>query len=228
MVSEFATENYLKVIVKALAEPGRERIGTGELARLLGVTSGTATVMIKKLERAGYLEYESHQGFSLTKAGRTYGLRVLRRHRLMEAFLVGVLDLDWSDVHEEAESLEHAASERLIDAIDDYLNHPTRDPNGDPIPAKAQTEYTIRDSPLSEVPVGSLIRVSRINGDKTVLSYYRQSGLVPGAEIRVLSRQPDAGLATLSVAGREATFALSALAGVFTETEAEAGSANVR
>jgi len=83
MVSDFATENYLKAIVKALAEPEKERLGTGELARRLGVTSRTATVMVKKLEKAGYLEYESHQGCALTEAGRAYGLRVLMRHRLL-------------------------------------------------------------------------------------------------------------------------------------------------
>lgn len=223
MISEYATENYLKTIVKALAEPGRERIGTGELARLLGVTSGTVTVMLKKLEGEGYLEYESHQGCSLTEKGRMYGLRVLRRHRLLETFLVGILDLDWSDVHEEAENLEHAASERLIDAIDAYLGHPPRDPHGDPIPAKAQREYTIWDVPLSALGEGEAVRIVRIDGDKGALSYYRSEGLVPGTELRVLAKREDAGLASLSIGGREATFALSALEGVFVEAGSAAG-----
>jgi DtxR family Mn-dependent transcriptional regulator len=217
---DLATENYLKAIVKALAEPGKERIGTGEIARLVGVTPGTATVMVKKLEREGYVAYESHRGCALTGKGRTYGLRVLRRHRLLETFLARVLDLDWADIHEEAENLEHAVSERLIDAIDAYLGHPVRDPQGDPIPEKAQREYTIRDVPLSTLAEGERVQIVRIDGDKGALAYYRSEGLVPGTELRVVAKREDAGLVTLSLPGREATFALSALEGVFAESGA--------
>lgn len=217
MISDFTTENYLKAIVKALAEPGRDRIGTGELARLLGVTSGTATVMAKKLERDGYLEYESHRGCSLTEAGWVYGLRVLRRHRLLETFLIKILDLDWSAVHDEAESLEHAASEKLIDAIDEFLGYPARDPNGDLIPSKFQTEYTVGDSPLCDHAEGTAVKIVRIFGDKDTLSYYRGQRLVPGSVVRIDSKQPAAGLAALSIEGKTSTFALSALGGVFVE-----------
>jgi len=217
MLSELATENYLKAIVKALADPGKERIGTGELARLLEVTSGTATVMAKKLERLGFLEYESHKGCSLTDSGRAYGLRVLRRHRILETFLVKVLNLDWTAVHEEAENLEHAASEKLIDSIDAFLGHPERDPNGDPIPAKAQREYTLDDVPLTEVAESQTVRISRISGGEAQWAYYRKQGLVPGASVRVISKDPEAAMARLDVAGRKAAFALSALSGVFVE-----------
>ncbi len=221
MLSELATENYLKAIVKALAEPGKERVGTGELASLLGVTSGTATVMIKKLERLGFLEYESHQGCSLTNAGRAYGLRVLRRHRILETFLVKVLGLDWTAVHDEAENLEHAASEKLIDAIDAFLGHPERDPNGDPIPSKTQREYRLKDIPIAELGEGEAARVSRISGGESQWAYFRKEGLVPGASLRVLRKEPEAGLIHLSVAGKKAAFALSALSGVFIERDKE-------
>lgn len=217
MLSEFATENYLKAIVKALAEPGKDRVGTGELARLLGVTSGTATAMIQKLEGLGYLDYESHRGCSLTEAGRSYGLRVLRRHRILEAFLAKVLGIDGDSVHDEAESLEHAASEKLIDAIDAFLGHPERDPNGDPIPSKGQLEYVVDDIPIAELAEGKTARISRIAGEKTQREYYQREGLVPGASVRVLGRDAPAGLIQLSIAGKKAAFALSALAGVFIE-----------
>jgi DtxR family Mn-dependent transcriptional regulator len=217
MRSELATENYLKAIVKALAEPGKERVGTGELARLLKVTSGTATVMLKKLERLGFLEYEPHRGCALTESGRAYGLRVLRRHRILETFLVRVLGLDWSAVHDEAENLEHAASEKLIDAIDAFLGQPARDPNGDPIPAKAQREYRLDDIPLIESAAGETVRVSRIAGGQSRWAYYRREGLIPGARLRVIRVEPEAGLMTLSFEGKETAFALSALSGVYIE-----------
>ncbi|HEY9593882.1 MAG TPA: metal-dependent transcriptional regulator [Spirochaetia bacterium] len=215
--SALATENYLKAIVKALAEPGRERLSTGELARLLGVTAGTATSMVKKLEKDGYVSNEARQGCILTKAGRAYGLRILRRHRLLESFLVGVLHMDWADVHEEAENLEHAVSERLVDAIDAFMGNPRRDPHGDPIPSKIQRVYAVRDTPLSALDEGIDVTIVRVAGDRTALEYFRREGLVPGAEVRVISRQRDAGLATLSVAGREAIFAMSTLGRVFFE-----------
>lgn len=221
MLSEYATENYLKAIVKALAPSGRERLGTGDLARLLGVTSGTATTMIKKLQRLGYVEYESHRGCRLTETGRAYGLRILRRHRLLETFLAGILGLDWADIHDEAENLEHAASEMLIDAIDAYLGKPHRDPHGDPIPSKNQTEYLLGDVPLPTVEEGRETRISRVAGDKERLAYYRSEGLVPGAAVRVEKKRDASGLAVVVVEGREKPLALAALEGVFVEEPQE-------
>lgn len=189
MISEYTTENYLKTIVKALAEPGKDRIGTGELARLLGVTPGTATVMVKKLEREGYLEYESHQGCALTEAGRVYGLRILRRHRLLESFLAQTLGLDWSDVHEEAENLEHAVSDHLIDIIDAYLSHPSRDPHGALIPAKAQKEYTLSDIQLSSCLEGAKVRIVRIDRNKSSLAYCQSEGLLPEVELSIIKKK---------------------------------------
>lgn len=217
MISDFATENYLKTIVKALAESGKTRLGTGELSRLLGVTQGTATVMVKKLEREGYLEYESHQGCTLTEKGRVYGLRILRRHRILETFLVHTLHLDWSEVHEEAEKLEHATSDRLIDIIDSHLLHPSRDPHGDIIPSKAQKEYSVCDSPLSSCVPGDCLRIVRIDGDKSSLDYCQKEGLIPQVKVCILSKNADSGLISLRLEERELQCAISALEGVFVE-----------
>ena len=205
--SDLATENYLKAIVKALADPAKERIGTGELARLLEVTPGTATVMLKKLERLGFVEYASHRGCALTNEGRAYGLRVLRRHRLLESFLVQVLGLDWSAGHAEAENLEHAASERLIDEIDRFLGQPERDPNGDPIPAKNQSEYSVDDMSLASCVPGQRVRIRRISGDEGQWAYYRRQGLVPGALVRVVARDAAAALMTLELGSTQLSFA---------------------
>lgn len=219
MMAAYARENYLKAIVKALGEPERKRIGTGELASILGVTSGTATVMIKKLEREGYLTYESYQGCALTDEGSCYGLRVLRRHRLLETFLVETLDMDWADVHDEAERLEHAASEQLIDIIDAYLGYPARDPHGDPIPGKTQKQYTLDDTPLSSFSAGVTVHIVRIEGNKNAFSYYRKEGLIPGARVHVLGKDTDSGLVKLSVGGTNATFALSVLENIYVEKD---------
>lgn len=178
-------------------------------------------MMIKKLERDGYLSYESHRGCSLTEEGRTYGLRVLRRHRILETFLSRVLDFNWADIHDEAENLEHAASEKLIDAIDTYLMHPPRDPHGDPIPAKAQTKYQLDDAPITTFDNGSFLQITRVDGDRNALSYYQKEGLIPGTKIHILHKEPEAGLAQLSISGKESTFALSILTGVFAELDSK-------
>lgn len=215
MISQYATENYLKAIVKALADPERDRLGTGELARLLGVTAGTATVMVKKLQKEGHLEYESHKGCALTRKGLAYGLRVIRRHRILETFLHDILGLGWEEMHEEAENLEHAASDKLIDRLDAYLGHPERDPHGDPIPKANQASYSLIDKPLSSAAEGSRATILRIDGDMDALNYYRKAGLLPGTAVHIVKRDAAAGLAVVTVDGAEQTLALSALEGIF-------------
>ncbi len=106
----------------------------GQLASALGVVPGTATTMVKTLAESGLVHYEPYMGVRLTPAGEKLAALVLRRHRLIELFLVKVLGMNWSEVHDEAERLEHAVSERLIDRIDDMLGRPSVDPHGDPIP----------------------------------------------------------------------------------------------
>lgn len=214
---DFATDNYLKVLVKALDESGRARLGTGELSRLSGVTPGSATSMIKKLKKAGYVTYESHRGCGLTASGRRYGMRMLRRHRLLETFLVESLKVDWTEVHEEAESLEHAVSEKLIDLIDAKLGHPSRDPHGEPIPAKNQIDLSVNDFPLLDLEAGQDGIIARVAGDAARLSYFRSEGLLPGARVVALRRPEESGLMGLRLDRVEKSLARSALRGVFME-----------
>ena len=127
-------EDYLKHILLAAQERPGERVATGQIAARLQLSPGTVTAMLKALADSGLVDYEPYGGASLTGAGQQLATHVLRRHRLIELFLVEVVGLDWAEVHAEAEQLEHAVSDRLIERMDDMLGSPTVDPHGDPIP----------------------------------------------------------------------------------------------
>src|SRR6266700_1819581 len=136
MLPSSTVENYLKAIYQGQsALPRDERlVSMGQVAAALAVTPGTATTMVKALAESGLAEYEPYSGVRLTPSGEKLAGLVLRRHRLVELFLVNVMGMSWAEVHEEAEQLEHVVSERLIERIDQMLGRPTHDPHGDPIP----------------------------------------------------------------------------------------------
>src|SRR5437870_1971104 len=136
MLPSSTVENYLKAIHQGQSSLGPEQrlVPMGHVASALSVTPGTATTMVKALAESGLVEYEPYSGVRLSAAGEKLAGLVLRRHRLVELFLVQVMGMSWAEVHDEAEQLEHVVSERLIDRIDDMLGRPTRDPHGDPIP----------------------------------------------------------------------------------------------
>jgi DtxR family Mn-dependent transcriptional regulator len=192
-------ENYIKQIYIEQHElPGRGKAGRnrekalvsmGKLAAAVGVTPGTATTMIKTLDDAGLVTYEPRGGVRLTRKGEKLALLVLRRHRLVELFLVQVLGLDWSDVHKEAEELEHAISELLLEKIDDYLGRPSFDPHGDPIPAADGTIASIRHDRLSDADVGEELHIARVvDQDSRFLRFVQEQGLKPGAKVTVEKR----------------------------------------
>src|ERR1044071_1980479 len=136
MLPSQTVENYLKTIYLAQTSLASKRdlVPMGQLASALGVVPGTATTMVKTLAESGLARYEPYVGVRLTASGEKLAALVLRRHRLIELFLVRVLGMSWTEVHDEAENLEHAVSDRLIGIIDDMLGHPAVDPHGDPIP----------------------------------------------------------------------------------------------
>src|SRR5499433_4097886 len=166
MLPSSTVENYLKAIYQgqaSLPTTGAGRlVPMGQVATALGVTPGTATTMIKALAESGLAEYEPYSGVRLTAAGEKLAGLVLRRHRLVESFLVNVMGMSWAEVHDEAEQLEHVVSERLIERIDEMLGRPTHDPHGDPIPT-AEGALTPRhlDNPLT-CPIGTPLRATRI------------------------------------------------------------------
>ena len=134
MLPSSTVENYLKVIhlqQLTLADP-THLVGMGQLASAMGVTPGTATTMVKALNEAGLVHYEPYVGVRLLPAGERLAGLVIRRHRLVELFLVRVMGMSWDEVHDEAEKLEHVVSERLIERMDEMLGHPEVDPHGDP------------------------------------------------------------------------------------------------
>src|SRR5437016_11098821 len=136
MLPSSTVENYLKAIYQGQATlpAGSRLVSMGFVATALGVTPGTATTMVKALAESGLAEYEPYSGVRLTAAGEKLAALVLRRHRLVELFLVQVMGMSWDEVHDEAEQLEHVVSDRLIERIDAMLGRPTHDPHGDPIP----------------------------------------------------------------------------------------------
>jgi len=189
MASE-TVENYLKAIY-TLSGEARERGGdpqaaVGRLAAILGVTAGTVTSMVKKLTAAKLCRAERYGGVSLTARGERAALGVLRRHRLIETFLVETLKLDWSEVHDEAERLEHAVSDRLLERIDEFLGRPGVDPHGDPIPDRDGTVRPPRLHCLRGCKAGSMVRIARITDqDGAFLKFIDRHGLRPGARVTV-------------------------------------------
>src|SRR5574339_814282 len=164
MLPSSTVENYLKAIYhgQALLAKDVRLVSMGQVATALNVTPGTATTMVKALAESGLAEYEPYSGVRLTAAGEKLAGLVLRRHRLVELFLVQVMGMSWAEVHDEAEQLEHVVSERLIERMDEMLGRPTHDPHGDPIPTAEGAIPTDRLDSLMTCPLGTPLKVTRI------------------------------------------------------------------
>src|SRR6202163_4344531 len=162
MAPSSTVENYLKAIYQGqLPLPADIRlVPMGQVASALNVTPGTATTMVKALAESDLAEYEPYSGVRLTPAGEKLAVLVLRRHRLVELFLVQVMGMSWAEVHDEAEQLEHVVSERLIERIDEMLGRPTRDPHGDPIPNPDGAITHKHLDNLLTCPIGTPLRVT--------------------------------------------------------------------
>ncbi|MGA2067878.1 MAG: metal-dependent transcriptional regulator [Thermoguttaceae bacterium] len=196
-------ENYLKAIYQLGAASESGVVATGQLARRLKITPGSVTLMLRRLAQSRLAKYESHQGVRLTKKGQRVAVRVVRSHRLLELYLTNTLGLPWDEVHDEAEQLEHAVSERLVARIDQYLGYPDRDPHGDPIPDADGKMRTREGTPLAECASQTrctLLRVPDRSAD--FLRYLRDGGVTVGAEARVLENQASAGIVTVQVGDR--------------------------
>jgi DtxR family Mn-dependent transcriptional regulator len=192
MLPSSTVENYLKQIY--LGSVGGQRseprvMAMGELAASVGVTPGTATTMVKTLAESGLVNYEPYTGVTLTRAGRRLAALVLRRHRLVELFLVEVMRLPWDEVHDEAELLEHVVSDRLIDRMDEMLGRPEVDPHGDPIPNAEGVVKKQHAQTLLTCPVDAPVVVTRIiDQDRQFLRFLENNDLKPGETIQVEQR----------------------------------------
>lgn len=212
-------EDYLKAILLEEQAGGSDRVPTGRVAQALALQPSTVTAMMKALADGGLVEHERYAGVKLTESGRKLALHVLRRHRLVELFLVEVLGFDWSEVHDEAERLEHAVSDRLIDRIDEMLGRPAVDPHGDPIPTAALEVAPGAGEPLSELPAGERARVSRVaDQESAFLRRIERLGLSPGARLKVVARDADADTLDLDLGrGRRVALGLRAAAKITVE-----------
>lgn len=187
-----AVEDYLKTIY-ALRARG-ETVSTTGIAAQLGVSSPSVSGMLKRLSDDGLVTRDGTRDIDLTEQGRRHALRVVRRHRLLETFLVQVLHVPWDEVHDEAEHLEHAVSDRLEARIDDVLGHPDRDPHGDPIPPRDGEHDERWAQPLATVAPGSRFLVERVSDrDSEALRYLGALGIRPGVELVVDERSPFGG-----------------------------------
>jgi DtxR family Mn-dependent transcriptional regulator len=164
-------------------------VPVGQLAAALRVVPGTATTMMKTLAESGLVRYEPYRGVRLTKAGERLASLVLRRHRLIELFLVKVLGMSWAEVHDEAEQLEHAVSERLIDRIDEMLGRPEVDPHGDPIPTAEGRMPRPDHLDLLTAPLAVPLVITRvIDQDPGFLRFVEQHRLMPGGTVTIDAR----------------------------------------
>lgn len=205
-MASLTIENYVKAIYQLSAEGGGEIAATGKLAESLGVSPSTVTSMLKTLGESGLAQYTPYEGARLTDAGRSLALRVLRRHRLIELFLVQTLKLTWDEVHAEAENMEHAVSDLLIDRIDTFLGRPESDPHGDPIPRADGTIAETAGGALSGLGTGERFRIVRVSDQSPeFLRYLAETGLRIGAEGSVVEMRLQAGVVVLRVGTRDTT-----------------------
>src|SRR5215210_7629117 len=195
-----SVEDYLKAIYQ-LSPEGRAA-STSEIAHLLALSPPSVTGMVKRLSEHGLLEHVPYRGVQLTDEGRRAALRMVRRHRLIEAYLVEFLGYGWDTVHAEAERLEHAVSDTLVERMAAALGHPTVDPHGDPIPAADGSIHELACTALRDVMVGSSVEIRRVDeGDPERLRYLAALGLVPGVRVTLVDRQPFGGPVTVESAG---------------------------
>ncbi len=199
-----AVEDYAKALY-ALEARAAGPVGTNALAERLGLTPGSVSAMVRKLDELGVLVLTPYHGVQLTEEGRRLALEVIRHHRLIELFLSEQLGMGWDRVHQEAEVLEHWLSEDLEAAIAEKLNHPTVDPHGDPIPSadlQIDEGSTVSVDSLTPGDAGVFVRVS--DSDPEMLRFLADQGIAPGDRLRVIEKQPFDGPAVLSIAGKDA------------------------
>ncbi|HKV07451.1 MAG TPA: metal-dependent transcriptional regulator [Thermoanaerobaculia bacterium] len=215
-------EDYLKCILLEQQRDPEALVSMRQIATALSVAPGTVTAMVKTLADSNLLTYEPYSGVRLTPSGRQLATHVLRRHRLIELFLVKVMGMNWSEVHAEAEELEHAVSNRLIERMDEMLGYPSADPHGDPIPdVHGVVEEVVLPS-LLVCDVGIPLRLARV-GDQSpeFLQLLEKRNLKPGSSIQVEGRDEAADAVELCLdSGERMTLGYRAASKLFVEASA--------
>jgi DtxR family Mn-dependent transcriptional regulator len=211
VVPSLTIENYVKAIYQLTNAQAGAPASTGGLATDLRVSPSSVTSMLKTLHESGLAEHRPYEGVRLTDKGTKLALRVLRRHRLIELFLVQTLHLTWDEVHEEAEHMEHAVSDLLVDRIDKYLGFPELDPHGDPIPRSDGSVAATQQTPLSECRSGSSMVLQRVlDQSPDFLRFLTEGKLEIGSQLNILRNEKSAGTVTVLASDREITLGYEA------------------
>jgi DtxR family Mn-dependent transcriptional regulator len=199
-----AMQDYLAEIYRlAYYQAESAYVSTSALAQAMKVSAPAVTRMVQRLKDAGYLEHEPYQGIALTPAGEREALLNIRRHRLVERFLVDVMRFGWHEVHDAADELGATVSERVVARMEAMAGYPRRCPHGEPIPTAEGHMPQVIDTPLTEVEVGQQWIISRANShDEDKLKYLDQLGLKPGTSFTLLERAPFKGPIQLEVSGQ--------------------------
>lgn len=186
-----AREQMLKVLWGLGTEQGRH-VSNSMLAAEVGLHTSTVSDSVRRMAEDGLVVHERYGKITLTPLGTRIAVQVVRRHRLLETFLVRTLGYSWDEVHEEADVLEHVVSDRLVERIDVALDHPSRDPHGDPIPdSRGRLPHTPQARSLVDLEPGASVRVMRIlTDDSQLLRYFAELGLEPGSTLKVLDPPP--------------------------------------
>ena len=215
-------EDYLHAIYAIGTGPGPA--ATNEIAQRLDLAPASVSGMVRRLADQGLLAYQRYHGVKLTESGRRAALRTLRRHRVIEAYLAEALNYPWDRVHEEAERLEHAASDELVDRMAATIGEPEVDPHGAPIPTReGAVDETIYRS-LAELDVGGTGVVARVSDeDPEMLRYLAELSIVPGKRLTVKSRAPFDGPITLMIARQELSIGPALAAQVMVAPVADRG-----
>ncbi|NLG54669.1 MAG: metal-dependent transcriptional regulator [Rhodococcus sp.] len=201
-------QDYLKTIW-TVQEWGEEKVSTKLLAEKIGVSASTVSEAVRKLADQGLVDHAKYGSIQLTEAGRVAAVSMVRRHRLIETYLVNELGYGWDEVHDEAEILEHAVSELMISRMDAKLGHPERDPHGDPIPAVDGSVPTPPARQLSEFSGGESGRIARISdSDPEMLRYFDSMGVALDVRVEVLERRAFAGTICVRIGDDDATIDL--------------------
>ena len=201
-----SVEDYLKAIYRLSDGRDGQPVSTSQIAQLLDLSAPSVSGMLRRLSEQGLVQHAPYRGVELTAEGRRVALRMLRRHRLLEAYLVAFLGYTWDTVHAEAERLEHAVSDMLIERMAHALGHPRVDPHGDPIPAADGSIEEDIHVPLTDVHEGDTVTICRADTtDDSLLRYIARSALMPGTRVTVLEQQPFNGPIRLDVGGTERT-----------------------
>ncbi len=197
-----SVEDYLKAIY-ALSERGSPA-STSDIAEMLAVQPASVSGRVKRLAESGFVEHEPYRGVSLTRSGTREALRIIRRHRIIETYLHLRLGYSWEEVHTEAERLEHAASDALVDRMAAALENPRHDPHGSPIPTRGGEIEPATRTTLAQTDVGARVDIHSVNDDDPDrLRYMEALGLLPGVRLAVHDRQPFEGPITVRVEGSD-------------------------